>query len=507
MKHDYLFIAISILTITSNAQQSFSAKILDSTTQRPIPYATISIQDNSGVVSNANGDFLIYLNKTATNQDSLKIRCLGYETKQFPTKTFKDSIILLCSKAMELDEVLVSNKTYTPEEIITKIKARIENNYEHSFAKSKLFYRASSFQNLLKHDVEIKKSTIPEFNQAFTDSVIAAIPKQSDEYTEILADLYGKSGDEDNLKIDIIKASHLYDKNKEMSFDGYEKKLNSILKKHVKRNSYFKIKSGFFGTKTDIDSTAFDYGEQKKDVEQTEAMLEEQKKKEIKRRTDFSNYRKSDIAELQQHSFIFDDSNLNFLEKPSRYNFIIEDYVFLNNDFVFKISFTPKRKEDFKGVIYVNTDDFAIIRIDYQNVKPLKTFKLLGLSYSKNLKTGTLIYSKNSADKYALKYAETEEASQFGIKRPLTIIEKNKHVKGKRKQNELDSDIHFIMAIKSKNELVVFENEQIPEASFTNFKENPSIKPVYLPKYDPNFWKGYNVIEPNQAIKDFKSLE
>ena len=24
-----------------------------------------------------------------------------------------------------------------------------------------------------------------------------------------------------------------------------------------------------------------------------------------------------------------------------------------------------------------------------------------------------------------------------------------------------------------------------------------------MPNYDPEFWKGYNILEPNQAIKDF----
>lgn len=507
MKHFYIFIAISLLSIYGHSQESFSAKIIDSLSQEPIPYATISINDNSGVISNANGDFLIYLNKKSAKHDSLKIRCLGYQTKQFLVKTFKDSIVFLNAKAMELDEVLVSNKNYTPEEIIEKVQENLENNYKHNLTKSKLFYRASSFQNLIKSDVEVNKSTIPEFNQQFIDSIVTAIPKNADDYTEILANLYGKPGDGDDQKIDIIKASHLYDKNADLSFDSYEEKLNTILKKHVKRDSYFKIKSGFYGVKTDIDSTAFDFGEQKEDVKKTEAMLEEEQKKEAERKKDFSNYRKSAIARLEHGSFIFEDSDLNFLEKQNRFDFKVEDYSFLNDEFVYKISFTPKRKEDFKGTIYVNTDDFAIVRIDYENVKNLKNFKLLGLSYSKKLKKGTLIYSKNETEKYALKYAELEEGSQFGIKRPLTIIEKNKHVKGRRKQNELDTDIHFIMTIKEKSELVVFENENISEVTFNNFEEKPKVEPVYLPKYDPEFWKGYNVIEPNQAIKDFKSLE
>ncbi|MDN3666277.1 carboxypeptidase-like regulatory domain-containing protein [Algibacter miyuki] len=507
MKHIYTAFLFTFLSFFGFSQESIHAKILDSVTQKPIPFATISINDNSGVISNSNGDFQINLRGKFSKTDSLKIRCLGYQTKQFLAQNFKDSLVLMHTESIELDEILVSNKNYTPEEIIEKVKENLDNNYDHSFAKSKLFYRASSFQNLLKHDVKINKSTIPEFNQQFTDSLIAAIPKHADDYTEILANLYTTPDEDDKQKIDIIKASHLYDKSKELSFEGYEEKLNTILKKHVKRDSYFKIKSGFFGTKTEIDSTAFISDSEKKDVKKTEAMLEEEQKKEAERKKDFANYRKSAISKLEHDSFIFEDSDLNFLEKENRFDFIVEDYTFLNDEFVYKISFTPKRNEDFKGILYVNTDDFAIIRIDYENVKILKSFKLLGLSHTRNLKKGTLIYSKNDTEKYTLKYAELEEGSKFGIDRPLTIIEKNKHVKGRRKQNELDSDIHFIMSIRQKSELVIFENEQISETDFNNFEEKPNVEPVYLPKYDPEFWKGYNVIEPNAAIKAFKTIE
>lgn len=507
MKHIYnLFLLFTLIAFNTNAQESIQAKIIDSTSQNPIPFATISTTKNSGVISNTNGDFLIYLSKKQSKKDSLFVRCLGYETKRFLIKTFSDSLVLLSPKSIELDEVLVSNKNYTVEEIIEKAQENLNNNYDFNFIKSRLFYRASNFSNVLKNDVKIKKSTIPEFNQLFIDSVLTAMPKDADDYTEILADIYGKSGVNDSQKLDIIKTSHLYDKSKEVSFESFEEKFNTIIKKHVKRDSYFKIKSGIFGTKESIDSSFFE-NEKQKELEQTEAIIEQKKKKEAERKKNFLKYRKSTISQLQHNSFIFEDSNLNFLEKPNRYNFKIEDYSFLNDDLVYKISFTPKRKEDFKGTIYVNTDDFAIVRIDYQNVKALKNFKLLGVFYNHNLKKGTLIYAKNDTNKYALKYADLEEESKFGIKRPLTIIEKNKHTRGRRKQNELSSDIHFIISNRQKNELVIFENNPITELDFTNFIEKPNVEPIYLPKYDPEFWKGYNVIEPNQAIKDFKSIE
>ncbi|WP_298530683.1 carboxypeptidase-like regulatory domain-containing protein [uncultured Algibacter sp.] len=507
MRHIYftcLFISISIFI---NAQESINAKLLDSISKTPIPFATISLNDNSGVISNSNGDFSIYLSKKASNTDSLKIRCLGYETKQLSIHKFKDSIILLNQKNIELEEVLVSNKNYSIEEIIEKINENLKSNYDQNYIKSKLFYRASYFTNITKSEVDIKKTTIPEFNQQFVDSILAAMPKNSDDYTEILADIYGKSGEEHAQKLDIIKASHLYDKSKEVSFESYEEKFNTIVKKHVKRDSYFKIKSGLFGTKEEMDSTYYDNIGKDEKAQHTDAIIEEQKKREKERKENFLKYRKSSISNLQRNSFIFEDSDFNFLTKSNRYDFKLEDYSFLNDNFVYKISFKPKRKEDFKGTIYVNTDDFAIVRLDYENVKPLKNFNLLGLSYRHFLKRGTLIYSKNDTDKYVLKYADKEDGTKFGIKRPLKIIEKNKHTKGRRKQNELSSDIHFVLSNTEKSELVVFENEPISESNYDAFTEEPKVKPIYLPSYDPSFWEGYNVIEPNQAIKDFKSIE
>src|SRR5690606_39483063 len=57
----------------------------------------------------------------------------------------------------------------------------------------------------------------------------------------------------EELKLNPIKACELYDKNNEFSSEKLEGKLQALLRKHVKRNSYFKIKSGLIGAKTDED--------------------------------------------------------------------------------------------------------------------------------------------------------------------------------------------------------------------------------------------------------------
>ncbi|OIQ27335.1 MAG: hypothetical protein BM564_12620 [Bacteroidetes bacterium MedPE-SWsnd-G2] len=503
IKH-LLFLAILCCAPTLFAQKLTKGILLDSVTKKAVPFATVSVNNNYGVLSNERGEFKIFLKEVEiTNQDSLYISCLGYDGKRLPL-TVSDSLnIFLSPKNIELDEVVLTNKTYSLDEIIKHIQDSLESNYDNNFIKSTLFFRESNINEIQKSEIKIKTSSIPEFNQGFIDSVMQSLPKYSDSYTEILGNLYGKNMPGSENKLNIIKASELYDKSQEISMEAYEERFNDIIKQNVKRDSYFKIKSGIFSTKEDMDSTFYDNPEAK----ETEALLEEQKKKEENRKNNFLKYRKSMIARMNTQSFIYEDTDLNFIHKAKKYRFELLDYTFLNNDFVYKISFRPKGSADYKGIMYVNTEDFAILRLDFENVKSVEKFNLLGLSYNLFLKKGTYIYSKNNNDKYSLKFAELTESSKMGIKRPLKIIEKNKNVKGRRKQNELACNLHFIVEMSAKKELVVFENSGIDEVAFSDFEEKAKVTPVYLPSYDPEFWMGYNVIEPNQAIKEFKSIE
>ena len=94
-----------------------------------------------------------------------------------------------------------------------------------------------------------------------------------------------------------------------------------------------------------------------------------------------------------------------------------------------------------------------------------------------------------------------------GIKRPVKIIEKNKNVKGRRKQNEVSGKVDFTVRNIEKIELIVFESNPLAENDFESFLENPEVLPTYLSAYAPAFWEGYNIIEPNEAIKTWKKIE
>ena len=502
MKQLYLsFILLFFAMQNSKAQQTINGTLIDSISQNSIPFATITFNNYYGVIGNTQGEFYINIEDRITETDSLYISCLGYESKQLPVLNFKDSIINLRPKTFELNEVIISNKNYSIDEIIDKVKENLKDNYEFNFSKNKLFYRDSYHSNIIKSDVELKKSSIPEVTQKFIDSLLNAFPRKMDNYTEILGTKYGKINDFKLQKLDIIKASELYDKNNNFSFENYEEKINSIIRKHVKRDSYYKVKSGIIGTTEEIDSSVFKTKEVKEGLE----LIEQKKKQVTKKKENFLKYRRNSITSVERTSFIFEDTKLNFIFDSGKYRFHTMEYAYIENDIVYKISFDPKRSSDYKGVLYISPSDFAVVRLDFENVKPLKKFNLFGLSYNEYLHKGILVYSQNASNKYSLKYAEIESATRMGVKRPFSIIEKNKNTKGRRKQNELAVKVNFVVANTSKSELVCFESDQITEVSFNEFKEKAEVTPIYLPQYDPKFWKGYNVMEPNEAIKNFKS--
>ncbi len=506
-KYVLLFVIV-ITTQTYSTAQTLTSKVLDSTTQNPIPYANI-ILNKKGVITNEEGRFSFILDKNIKETDSLFISCMGFESVGKPLSEFTGTTIYLKPLAIELKPVIVTNKQYSADEIIDLVKDSLEKNYNKDLSKKRLFFRNSDYSKLAKTNYTLVKSTIDEFNKKFLDSVISTIPASSSYFTEVLCDLYGNN-DEENQKIKLIKASQLYDKNNEIGFTSMEKKFNDIIKANVKPNSYFKIKSGpLLGTK--VEGEDFD-NIFKTEVDSTNAAalkkeVEKKKKEEQEWKKNFSKYKREALGKMMQNLFYMDDSELNFINKSRKYHFEITDFTYIGEDAVYILDFKPKGSADYKGKIYVNSDDFAVMRIDYHNVKPLKKFSLLGVGMNQYLGKGKVFFAKGNSNKYELKYLEQESGVKVSLKRPLKIIEKNKHVRGRRKQNELSLKLDLAFSGRNKQEVIVFDTERITSTQYEQFQEKNTVSPVYMANYNPDFWSGYNIIEPNTAIKEFTSIE
>ncbi len=489
LKYTLLFLLFGSAFATT--AQNFSATVVDEKTGDPIPFATVETGKNQGVITNEDGVFSFDIDKVKQPLDSLYISSMGYSKKGVSVKTQSTGVVRLTPQPFALQSVFVSNQTLTAEEIVEKVKENLTANYTVDLSRKKIFFRQSDFNTMNKVDFGFQKSTIAELNKELIDSIAQLIPRNSSYYREVVGDFYG---DYQNHKIYVDKAAELYDKSKDVSVDGLSEKLERIFKENVKPDSYLKIKSGIFGTKLQLDSVT----KANEDAKAIQLEVED---------TDDQNFPqqiKDRISELYEQLFFHEDSNLDILEKSNRYKFTLEDYTFIDETPVFIIKFEPKGKKDFKGVMYVTTDDFAILRLEFDNVRPLRKFGLLGITYRQNVFRGKLLFAKDPEGSYSPRYLELEDGGYFGVKRPLKVIEKNKHVKGRRKQNELALELDVQTTNLNKYELVVFDSETITQSNYEAVEENKNAQAVYLSQYDPTFWQGYSIMEPNAAIQAFK---
>ncbi len=489
--HNFLYIIC--IYASSVTAQTITSTIVDKNTLKPIPYATVVI-GSEGIITNEEGNFTISIANTDITKDSLHISSMGYEKTSIAVANPLDSILYIAPKAFELKSVFISNKNLSVSEIIDNVKDNIATNYRTSFSKSKLFFRETNATYVEKMDVDFKKSTIKEVDRKLVDSMSRVVPKNSAFYIEALCDLYGNTTTQ---KLHIIKGARLYDKRNSGSMVSNLKKMEQIFRDNVKPDSYIKFRSGLFSQKISVDSILSIAGDTPSvagDVENTNS------------ENFFFKSRKINLKNLFEKLFFQPKTKLDVIRKSGKYDFEKTDFTILDDVVAYVIKFKPKRSADFEGTLYVNTQDFAVMRIDYTNIKPLRSFKLLGVTYAENGYSGTTIYTKGQDGKYGVRLIEKIIENKFGVDRPLSVIEKNKHVRGRRKQNQVSLNLDIINHIKNKYEIIVFNNETITESTYNSTQENKNVTSTYMASYDPNFWKGHTIIEPNTAIKQFKSV-
>ena len=481
MRHIY-FLLLVLISFNLKAQ-SKKVKIIDSISFEPVPFATIFFSNNNGIISDENGFFEL-VPEQFSKKDSLFISSMGFESKQFSLDIFNDSIIRLSPKTISLKNVIVTNNQLSSVEIIDSVKLYIDRNYNFGITENKLFFRQEFNQDLEKFKLNKFKSTIKDLSAEAMDSMADNLPKKSKNELESLSYYYLSSYDIPKIKL--IKSRRTNDDNESDLSKSLGDKLEKSLRENLKSNSYFKIRSGwlpFSGDLTfnglwEIDST---------DQEQ----LKKLKEKEIKRKENFSDFQKGRIQSVYLKSFFNPNSDLNFILKSKNYIFSDSELTYLGNELVYVIECYPKRGDKYKGTIYVNSDDYAVVRIEYENIKPLTKFKLLGVSLFSNLEKGRMVFSKFENEKYSLSYFQSSRGNKVSIKRPFKIIEKNKFVEGRKKQNQISAKLDFTSSSVYNTELQVFKVNGIDKKEFEAINEENQVLPIYLKEFKKDFWEDF----------------
>ena len=482
--------------------QEIRVTLVDSLTKDPIPYATVLSNFNENTIANEEGDFRLIKSTPFTLQDSLFISCMGYQNRNLRADQVQDSLLYLAPKEIELNAVILTQNNLTAEEIIQKAQENIAAKYNLDLSEKTFFMRESFYQKYLKREMKVKRSSIKEFNQQFWDSIFKTIPVEDAWHTESYGKLYGDWSKE-NQKLRLDRAVELADTVNEKGYDQIENKITSVLDQQVKENSYFKFKSGIFSTKVDREEVI----EKPKDstqVASTEAVEKEEEEEEFPPEEAFYRRRSNRLKNIFSSFVKKNKLDLSVLTKSKYYAFELINFTYLEDTPVYQIAFKPNHKKGkYTGTLYIDADSFALLQIEFKNNAVLNSFSLFGLSFEMYHNAVQLKFNKFGNNKYNLQYLTTDNAFTTGIDRPFKVVEKNKFVRGRRKQNELKGEVHFNLDQRSQITLVIFDEAPLSEKSFTDLKENKIFTPEKRNAYDPSFWEGYNILAPNASVKAY----
>ncbi|WBL22921.1 carboxypeptidase-like regulatory domain-containing protein [Zunongwangia sp. HRR-M8] len=491
--------ALLFISATVFSQQTeISAVLADAQTKEIIPYATIQYGENKGVLTNDEGVFV--LPEGISENNKIKVSSLGYEETEMLISELKDTLFIKPS-SITLTEVFLSDKDLSGEEILEKVLANIDSNYNFNYAKKRFFYRSSYFNDIKRMDMEVEESTIPEIDQKFVNNALTQIPRYVDSYMEYLGDFYGNYEDQ---KVQVIKIANLYNPTNEQGVEELGERMEQIIKDNLGEDTYVKIKSGLLGFKMDSEEFLEEMEEAEEPKEKT---AEEKTKDSIMLYENLANGIQSKLLASLKGMFWKDDITFDVFQKSRKYEFEVEGYTQIGNDIAYVINFKPKRGADFKGKMFVSTEDFGLYRLDYDNVKPLKKFKLFGVSNKKDVFQGKMIFAKDKNDKYNLKYVERSSGNTFGVSRPLKILVKKGKWYWNKRLKELDLEMDIVASDVSKGQWIIYDEEEMDKEAYASVEVNNQFDYKKFKKYNAEFWDGYNVMEPNQAIKSFSAMD
>ena len=491
MKQVTLLIIICFCFL-SGFSQNITARLIDKNTKQPIPYVSIKTGAYSGIISNEEGYFT--LNKGDITS-TVTISCLGYQSKTLSVQDIKNSnfVIVLSEAINKLNEVYISNKKPNADSIIAKVKSKIMDNYNNKLNKYNIFHRTTNYVNFKNLDFEIEKAS--HFKKRNLESananlnVLSKKIRESDmkHFVDFKGELY--SLNKDSSKLSVNRATKLIDYKNDFSIDEIQKNAQNIVLKYLDTTKTYKLKTGIFKIEDSLVLNDNEFKEEKQNKEFEVANL---------------NYK---AKTLLQHAQFYDNSFLNKILNTNLYEYTFEDITFNNKDLTYVITFKPRKgKAKYTGKLFVNDSTFAITKVDYSYYKNRHGSKvnlklILGVKYNENFSEGTILFEKNSENKYQPKYIKRHTGSYFYVSRNLKFIENSSDKNKVRFDFKLEGDN------RNKQELLFTQNSTLTQQDFVAVKQEKLAPFKVLNKYEKTLWDNGQTLEPTEEMKAFKVKE
>jgi len=489
------FISLTIFLIfcTVLQSQNITAKLIDSNTKQPIPYANIKTGEFSGVISNEEGYFTII---NSPENATIIISCMGYKNKTLGIRDIQSMnfIISLEESINELQTVYIINKNPNADSIVSRARKRLRFNYENKLYKHKLFSRETAYVDFenLNFDIEnashVKKKNLESANKSLDSLANAIINSKTIHFKDFKAELF--VGDSSKTKLVVQKATELLDQKNTLSIEEVQNRAQNVMLKYLDTTLTYKLKTGLFK------------------IEDSLSLKSENEHQKQPEKNEYDNNNlKEQTNQLLRQSQFYDEAMLTELLDDDLYDYSLHNISNFNDELIYVINYKPRRsKSKYTGQLFIADDSYAITKVDFEFADGKRGEKLnlkliFGVKYVENVRKGTVIYQKDSLSKYHPQYIKNEEGRYFYVSRPLKFIENSPA------KNKTSFDFTIEGNIITKQELLLASNTKITSNEFDQLIEAKKVPYHKLNKYDATIWENYETIEPLEEMKKFKSKD
>ncbi len=475
-------------------EKPISGKVYDAKTKQPLAFASIGVEGTSiGTISNAEGTYILNTQQIKSD-DVVVVSYIGYQSfKTSAAALMKQPNIYLKPAAINLKEFQVSSRPLTVEEIIEKVIERYPENYPETSSRKKIFlheYESAPFPN--KDQIKLKKSNFVGLDKETVREFLDMMPDSFVEYQDAVVELYQSEKGNKLVPIQGISLEESATKDLEKLFeDRLATFFDDIEQTNKTTDTYYKFRSGIFSTKvghkTTPDST---WQEDIKD-----SLNYHIKTDEVKGTIEFLL---NDYASL-------DGKNWEFLQSTGKYQYKLHDLNIINDELVYEISFKPKRRGLYEGTMYISTQSFAVLQMDYAFApgKSNENFHLMGIGHSMKMKKARVIFDQSEQGYYP-KYILAQQHETASIEREFVIKKKEKRFLFDKELNEIKFSTAIQFDINNYWEVLVLENESISESVYANVTQPNSMKYKREFAFSVELWDNNTVIAPTSELQKYK---
>lgn len=487
-QHFHLIVFLLSIS-TAGFSQTLSGTVIDHETQETIAFANVLIGDSYGVITNGEGQFNIAVDRFTPN-DSLVFSFLGYARKSVAIKDFTQQNIYLEPLADSLDEVYLIDKNLDPATILERVNNNLSKNHKEQFQKWTVFQRSKTSNDVKDLEFKISKAdfidkkTLKELNLDLEMGSKQSKNDISNIYVDTYYDLY--KNPENNVKLSIIKGTKLLNRERNTSMENIQSRAMTTIADKLNSSNSFKVRSGIIPIGDSISLKTMFSG--KNDSLDLKGKSE-------------------DITKILTRYGFGKDSDLSFITDYKKYNYTIANALSYNNELVYVLQFEPaKSAADYSGEIYVSADSYAVLKVQYKLAEGKRGRKvnlklLLGIKYEELGKEVMVIFNKNTDNIYVPKYVKTSTREYTFFDRSLTFIENAP----RKERMKLKLNILSEAIVSKEDEILIIDTQNISESEFSAFQQVEKSLIETISKYNPEVWSKYNIISPNQAIKDFEN--